>query len=237
MAEAGTSGLDAAARADALEHEPRLRAGRRRGRRPVPRRQRPLDLPRSSAAAPLPGRAGRARPRLPASPIRSAKSVGGDAARHDQTGDGRCDSSPSATSASPRPTRRSGSSSVPRCSASSSPRAAATARAPAHRRRRLAHRRAPWRTRRPRLSRLGRRRTGRPRGAAARSREHGHRRPRAATRRWPRLRARCGIAWFHDPFGFRHELSSGLAHRPASFRPAGRSPASSPATAGSATPC
>ena len=33
------------------------------------------------------------------------------------------------------------------------------------------------------------------------------------------LRAVAGLAWFLDPFGFRHEISWGLLERPATFRP------------------
>ena len=78
MAEARDAAVDGAASADALEHEPRLRAGRRRGRRPVPcgaAAVRSTSITRCSAAS----RTCRARSATPSSsPIRWPRPSAGD---------------------------------------------------------------------------------------------------------------------------------------------------------------
>ena len=199
--------------------QPRLRARRRRRRRPVPRRVRPLDLPRSPAAAPLPGRAGRARARLP-----GPRSAGQGRRRR------RCSAPPSRRWSCDRslsyigftsPNAEEWTSLRPRGPRARGRRAAdPTARFACARRRRPSHHHPPWRSRRPRLSRLGRRRTRRARGRGhVRSRRQGSTSTRGDAELAAAARASTAIAWFHDPFGFRHELSHGPAPGAAPFRP------------------
>ena len=191
--------------------------GRRR-RRAAPRGERPHDLPRSPAAAPLPGRAGRARARLPRP--RSAGQVGRrNAPRHHASRRWSCDSIAQlhrlhvpqrgevarVRPGGPRARARRAAAPTARCGCASTTPPGAS---PCTRARATTSRTSAGASAAPTTSST---RSSRSRSTAS-SR-------RAATRALAALRAVSGLAWFHDPFGFRHEISWGLRSEPASFRP------------------